>query len=135
MPRRAMRCTTPDSERNPIAYKEYYAIASGAAPPKTKARRRLDEEEEAAERVSDDTEEMETVLTSMDATSILTSGGVQVVSTAAEVATASVNSIPYTRRKGKEKMVESDTPKKKKLQEQIDVQVARELEEEMARDT
>nr|GEZ65469.1 hypothetical protein [Tanacetum cinerariifolium] len=28
----------------------------------------------------------------------------------------------------------SDTPKKKKLQEQIDVQVARELEEEMARD-
>nr|GEZ87243.1 hypothetical protein [Tanacetum cinerariifolium] len=31
-------------------------------------------------------------------------------------------------------MVESDTPKKQKLQEQIDVQVARELEEEMARD-
>nr|GEY60298.1 hypothetical protein [Tanacetum cinerariifolium] len=27
---------------------------------------------------------------------------------------------PYSRRKGKEKMVESDTPKKKKLQEQID---------------
>nr|GEW93644.1 hypothetical protein [Tanacetum cinerariifolium] len=41
---------------------------------------------------------------------------------------------PYTRRKGKEKMVESATPKKKKLQEQIDVQVARELEEEMERD-
>nr|GEZ49184.1 hypothetical protein [Tanacetum cinerariifolium] len=36
--------------------------------------------------------------------------------------------------KGKEKMVESNTPKKKKLQEQIDVQVAREMEEEMARD-
>nr|GEW48187.1 hypothetical protein [Tanacetum cinerariifolium] len=121
----------------------------------------LDEEEEAAERVSDDTEEMATVLTSMDAASILTSGGVQVVPTAAEVATATV-SIPtgsgvvstaspiipttaliftaatestlYTRRKGKEKMVESDTPKKKKLQEQIDVQVARELEEQMARE-
>nr|GFA30043.1 hypothetical protein [Tanacetum cinerariifolium] len=29
---------------------------------------------------------------------------------------------PYSRRKGKEKMVESDTPKKKKLQEQIDLQ-------------
>nr|GFA82259.1 hypothetical protein [Tanacetum cinerariifolium] len=28
---------------------------------------------------------------------------------------------PYSRRKGKEKMVESDTPKKKKLQEQIDI--------------
>nr|GFD28568.1 hypothetical protein [Tanacetum cinerariifolium] len=40
---------------------------------------------------------------------------------------------PYLRRKGKEKMVESDTSKKKKLQEQIDVQVAREIEEQMAR--
>nr|GEU41117.1 hypothetical protein [Tanacetum cinerariifolium] len=43
-------------------------------------------------------------------------------------------STPYTRRKGKKKMAESDTPKKKKLQEQIDVQVARELDEEMVRD-
>nr|GEY76467.1 hypothetical protein [Tanacetum cinerariifolium] len=51
---------------------------------------RLDEGEEAAERVSDDTEEMATVLTSIDAA---TSGGVQVVPTAAEVATATV-SIP-----------------------------------------
>nr|GEZ98971.1 hypothetical protein [Tanacetum cinerariifolium] len=41
---------------------------------------------------------------------------------------------PYSRRKGKEKMVESDTPKKKKLQKQIDVQMAREIEEEMVRD-
>nr|GEY26051.1 hypothetical protein [Tanacetum cinerariifolium] len=41
---------------------------------------------------------------------------------------------PYSRRKGKEKMVESDTPKKKKLQEQIDVQIAREIEEQMARE-
>nr|GEX49155.1 retrovirus-related Pol polyprotein from transposon TNT 1-94 [Tanacetum cinerariifolium] len=32
-------------------------------------------------------------------------------------------------------MVESETPKKKKVKEQIDVQLARELEEEMARDT
>nr|GEV70860.1 reverse transcriptase [Tanacetum cinerariifolium] len=122
---------------------------------------RLDEGEEAAERVSDDKEEMATVLTSMDAASILTSGGVQVVPTAAEVATASVSiptgggvvstasptiptaspifttateSTPYTRRKGKETMVESKTPMKKKVQEQIDVQLARELEEEMARD-
>nr|GFC33602.1 hypothetical protein [Tanacetum cinerariifolium] len=35
-----------------------------------------------------------------------------------------------TRKKGKEVMVEFDTPKKKKLQEQIDAQVARELEEQ-----
>nr|GEW39752.1 putative ribonuclease H-like domain-containing protein [Tanacetum cinerariifolium] len=38
---------------------------------------------------------------------------------------------PYTRRNGKEKMVETHTPKKKKrLQEQIDIQFAKELEEE-----
>nr|GEW83264.1 hypothetical protein [Tanacetum cinerariifolium] len=110
--------------------------------------KRLDEGEEAAERVSDDTEEMTTVLTSMDAASILTSGGVQVVPTAAEVATATVSiptgsgvvstasptiptaspifttieeSTPYIRRKEKETMVESKTPKKKKAQEQIDI--------------
>nr|GEX09193.1 hypothetical protein [Tanacetum cinerariifolium] len=92
--------------------------------------------------------------------SILTSGGVQVVPTAAEVATATVSiptgsgvvptvsptiptaspifttateSTPYIRKKGKETMVESETPKKKKVQEQIDVQLARELEEEMVR--
>nr|GEX37134.1 reverse transcriptase domain-containing protein [Tanacetum cinerariifolium] len=83
--------------------------------------------DEAVERVSDDIEEMETVLTSMDAASILTSGGVQVVPIATEVATATVSiptgsrvvstashtiptaapifttaieSTPYTRRKG-----------------------------------
>nr|GFA75438.1 hypothetical protein [Tanacetum cinerariifolium] len=38
------------------------------------------------------------------------------------------------RRKGNEVMVESDTPKKKKLQEQIDAQVARELEEQQERE-
>nr|GEZ70849.1 ribonuclease H-like domain-containing protein [Tanacetum cinerariifolium] len=110
--------------------------------------RRLDEGEEAAKRFSDDTEEMATVLTSIDAASILTSGGVQVVPTAAEVATATISiptgsrvvstaspiiptaalifttateSTPYTRRKGKQKMVEYDTPKKKKLQEHINI--------------
>nr|GFA14123.1 xylulose kinase-1 [Tanacetum cinerariifolium] len=87
--------------------------------------RRLDEGEEAAERVSDDTEEMAIVLTSIDAASILTSGGIQEVPL--------LQKLPLLL-KGKEKMVESDTPKNKKLQEQIDVQVARELEEEMVRD-
>nr|GEW87295.1 hypothetical protein [Tanacetum cinerariifolium] len=72
--------------------------------------RRLDEGEEAAERVNGDIEEMATVLTSMDAASILTSGGVQVVPTTAEVATAT--SIPHTQ-EGK---------------------MARQLEEEMVRD-
>nr|GEW78392.1 synaptobrevin, longin-like domain protein [Tanacetum cinerariifolium] len=57
-----------------------------------------------------------------------------VVPTASPIFTTATVATPYTRRKGKEKMVEFDTPKKKKLQEQIDVQVARELEEKMARD-
>nr|GEW12879.1 synaptobrevin, longin-like domain protein [Tanacetum cinerariifolium] len=122
--------------------------------------RSLETEEEAGverstERGSDDTEELVNVLTSLDAASILTSE-VQVVSvpSAAEVATATVSVLtgnglvpiaslifttaslvtPYTIRKGKEKIVETDTPKKKKLQEQIDIQLAREMEEQMARE-
>nr|GEW16841.1 hypothetical protein [Tanacetum cinerariifolium] len=126
--------------------------------------RSLDEGEEAGierstEKGSDDTEEMVNVLTSLDAASVLSSGVQVTVSPAAEVTTVSVPpatisvptssdvvptaspifttatmSTPYSRRKGKEKMVESETPKKKKLQEQMDVQMARQLEEEMAKD-
>nr|GEU84233.1 hypothetical protein [Tanacetum cinerariifolium] len=107
--------------------------------------------ERSTERGSNDTEELVNVLTSMDAANILTSG----VQAVAEVFTVSVPTgsglvpivsaifttasvvTPYSRRpreisakdKGKEKMVESDTPKKKKLQEQIDVQMAREMDE------
>nr|GEW96840.1 hypothetical protein [Tanacetum cinerariifolium] len=107
----------------------------------------------STERGSNDTEELVNVLTSLDAASNLTSR-VQVVSIspAAEVATVSVPNgsgmVPtaspifttasvvtlYLRRKGKEKMVESDTPKKKRSQGQIDVQVAREMEEQIARE-
>nr|GEY41251.1 hypothetical protein [Tanacetum cinerariifolium] len=39
-----------------------------------------------------------------------------------------------TKDKGKEKVIETVVPKKKKLQEQIDAQVAREMEEEFARE-
>nr|GEU50069.1 hypothetical protein [Tanacetum cinerariifolium] len=101
------------------------------------------------------------VLTSMDATNILTNE-VQDVSVlpVAEVSTVGVPTAsglvptvsaifsiasvvtPYSRRpreisakdKGKKKMVESDTLKKKKLQEQIDAQVAKDIEEEITRD-
>nr|GEY66669.1 hypothetical protein [Tanacetum cinerariifolium] len=149
-------------------------------------RRSLDKEEEAAierstKRCSDDTEEMVTILTSLDAASILTSGvsvsispvtkvfvaevptgsgsiptassyaaevptisvppatisvstSSSVVPTASPIFTTATVTTPYTKRKGKEKMVESETPKKKKLQEQMDVQMARQLEEEMERD-
>nr|GEZ48442.1 hypothetical protein [Tanacetum cinerariifolium] len=121
--------------------------------------RNLDEGEAAAERVSNDTKEMATVLTSIDAATILASGvakvstgsrsiptagppaaevptGNDVVLTASPIfATATTTMVtPYTRRKGKETMVESETPKKKKVQEQIDAQVARELEEQMVRE-
>nr|GEW14729.1 hypothetical protein [Tanacetum cinerariifolium] len=111
--------------------------------------------ERSTKRGSDDIEELVNVFTSLDAAKILTSRGVQVsIPPAVNVATATV-SVPigsgvvptaspifttatvathYSRRKGKEKMVESETPKKKKLQEQMDVQMARQLDEEMARD-
>nr|GEV34135.1 putative ribonuclease H-like domain-containing protein [Tanacetum cinerariifolium] len=119
--------------------------------------RNLDEGEAVAERVSDDTEEMATVLTSMDATSVLASGAAKVSTGSRSIPTAgspiaevptgsdvvltaslkfSTTTVvtPYRRRKGKEIMVESETPKKKKVQEQIDAQVARELEEQMAKE-
>nr|GEY91711.1 hypothetical protein [Tanacetum cinerariifolium] len=111
---------------------------------------RLDEGEVAAKRASEDTKEMETVLTTIDAATVLTSGTAEVPTgsgsiptagpPAAEVPTGSdvvLNAspvfatatvvTPYIRRKGKEVMVESDTPKKHKLQEQIDAQIAKEI--------
>nr|GEV13643.1 reverse transcriptase domain-containing protein [Tanacetum cinerariifolium] len=126
--------------------------------------RRLDEGEEVAERVSNDTEEMINVLTSMDATIVLSSGvaevptgsgsiptgsgsiptaspsatrvptGSDVVPTAGLIFATATVVTPYTRRKGKEKIIESKTPKKKKIQEQMDIQMARQLKEEMERD-
>nr|GFD15430.1 hypothetical protein [Tanacetum cinerariifolium] len=96
--------------------------------------RSVDEGEEAAEKGSDDTEEMVTVLTSLDAATVLSTGvaevttgsgsipiagppaigvptGSDVVPTASPIFTTATESTPYTKRKGKEKMVESDTPK------------------------
>nr|GEZ80330.1 hypothetical protein [Tanacetum cinerariifolium] len=119
--------------------------------------RNLDEREVTAERASDDTDEMATVLTSMDPATVLASGvaevptgsgsiltagppatevptGSDVVPTASPVFATATVVTPYRRRKGKEIMVESETPKKKKVQEQIDTQVARDLEEQLARE-
>nr|GFB15352.1 hypothetical protein [Tanacetum cinerariifolium] len=115
----------------------------------------IDKGEAATERISDDSEELARVLTSIDAKTILAGGidfptGSGSIPTAGPpvvdiytssdavptasliVATATVVT-PYLRRKGKEVMVESDTPKKQRLQEQIDAQVARELEEQQKR--
>nr|GEU63876.1 uncharacterized mitochondrial protein AtMg00810-like [Tanacetum cinerariifolium] len=112
-------------------------------------RRSMDEGEPTTKRVSDDTKEMATVLTSMDAATVLASrvvdvptgsGSIPTASTPAEgsvptgseevptaslVFTTATVVTPYRRRKGKEVM---------KVQEQIDAQVARELEEQLARE-
>nr|GFC24035.1 hypothetical protein [Tanacetum cinerariifolium] len=108
--------------------------------------------EAAAERISNDSEEIARVLTSMDAATVLARGidvptgsgfiltagpPATVISTGSEVGpTASLIVTSYSRRKGKEVMVESETPKKQRLQEQIDIdaQVARELEEQLERE-
>nr|GEV23157.1 hypothetical protein [Tanacetum cinerariifolium] len=117
--------------------------------------------ERSTEQGSNDTKELVNVLTSIEAANILTSRVADVsVPPVAEVSTVGVPTVsglvptvsaifttvsvvtPYSRRlreisakdKGKEKVVESDTPKKKKLQEQIDAQVAKEMEEEITRD-
>nr|GEY48855.1 ribonuclease H-like domain-containing protein [Tanacetum cinerariifolium] len=106
--------------------------------------RSLDEGEEVAEKGSNDTEEMINVLTSIDAATVLSSGvaevatgcgsiptagphaagvptGSDVVPTAGLIFATATVVTPYTRRKGKERMIESKTPKKKKIQEQMDI--------------
>nr|GEX12100.1 ribonuclease H-like domain, reverse transcriptase, RNA-dependent DNA polymerase [Tanacetum cinerariifolium] len=109
--------------------------------------RSINKGEAAAERISNDSEEIARVLTSIDAATVL-AGGIDVptgsgfiptagppatvISTGSEVCPTA--SPIATRRKGKEVMVESDTPKMKKLQEQIDAQVARELEEQQEKE-
>nr|GEV52614.1 hypothetical protein [Tanacetum cinerariifolium] len=112
--------------------------------------RSINKGEVAAERISNDSEEIARVLTSIDAATVL-AGGIDIpigsgsiptagppaagISTGSEVApTASPIITSYSRRKGKEVMVESNTPKKQRLQEQIDAQVARELEEKQEKE-
>nr|GEU30853.1 putative ribonuclease H-like domain-containing protein [Tanacetum cinerariifolium] len=91
------------------------------------------EGEAVAERISNDSKEIARVLTSIDAVTVLAGGidvptGSGLIPTVGRLATiistgskvGPTSSPIVTRRKGKEVMVESDTPKKKKLQEQID---------------
>nr|GFC80202.1 hypothetical protein [Tanacetum cinerariifolium]GFC80211.1 hypothetical protein [Tanacetum cinerariifolium] len=109
--------------------------------------RRSNEGEAAAEKISTDSEEIARVLTFLDAANVLAgesniptgSGSIPtagppatIVSTGSEVGPTA--SLIVRKRKGKEILVESDTPKKKKLQEQIDAQMARELEEQQERE-
>nr|GFB27521.1 hypothetical protein [Tanacetum cinerariifolium] len=105
--------------------------------------RNINEGDATVERISNDSKEVVRVLTPIDAATVL-AGGIDVptgsgsipttgllasiISTGSEVGPTA--SPIVTRRNGKEVMVESDTPNKKKLQEQINAQVARELEEQ-----
>nr|GEV00501.1 hypothetical protein [Tanacetum cinerariifolium] len=111
---------------------------------------------------SNETDQMVTVLSSMEAANILTSKlaafsvspvtGIstkcvptvsRLFPTASTIFTTASMVTPYTRRlreistkdKGKEKVVESEVPKKRKLQEQIDAQVAKEIEEEFPKES
>nr|GFB74345.1 hypothetical protein [Tanacetum cinerariifolium] len=105
------------------------------------------EADKSTELGSNDTEEMVNVLSSMEVANILTSGGaVASVSPGDVLPTVGVptvsGSFPTPMRsliigakyKGKQKVVETEVHKKRKLQEQIDAQVAREIEEEFARE-
>nr|GEY59131.1 hypothetical protein [Tanacetum cinerariifolium] len=92
---------------------------------------------------SNDTKEMVNVLSSIDAANILTSRGAAASVSSAKVLPAAgvptvsgsfptVSAIFTT---ASVKLVESEVPKKRKLQEQIDAQVAKEMEEEFARES
>nr|GFA10585.1 hypothetical protein [Tanacetum cinerariifolium] len=116
--------------------------------------RRIDKEEGITGRVSTDTEEirMDEGEVAIERTrgidaptgsySIPTAGppvvdihtNSDVVPTASPIVATATIVTPYSRRKGKEFMMESDTPKKQRLQEQFDAQVARELEEQQERE-
>nr|GEX06992.1 hypothetical protein [Tanacetum cinerariifolium] len=97
-------------------------------------RRRLDVVEEAAERVSDDTEEMETILTSMDAATVLSSGVAEIPTGSGSIPTAGPHAAEVPTGSDVVPTAESETPKKKKIQEKMDIQMARQLEEEMERE-
>nr|GEU69611.1 ribonuclease H-like domain-containing protein [Tanacetum cinerariifolium] len=93
--------------------------------------------EKITELRSNDTKQMVNVLSSMEAANILTSGvaavSVSPVAAATTVGVPTVNGLFPIANKGKEKVVESEVPKKRKLQEQIDAQVAKEIDEDFAR--
>nr|GEY22613.1 hypothetical protein [Tanacetum cinerariifolium] len=94
-----------------------------------------------------ETEEMVNVLSSLEAANILTSGGAAASVSPADVLSAAgiptvSGSFPTPMRspiigakdKGKQKVVEFEVPNNRKLQEQINAHVAKEIEEEFARE-
>nr|GEV67699.1 hypothetical protein [Tanacetum cinerariifolium] len=92
---------------------------------------------------SNDTKEMVNVLSSMKAANILTSRGAPasvspgkvLPATGVPTVSGSFPTVSAIFTTTSVKVVESEVPKKRKLQEQIDVQVAKEIEEEFARES
>nr|GFC79312.1 hypothetical protein [Tanacetum cinerariifolium] len=140
----APRVTSPAADEGSMQHNISELTALYDAPIKGRG---INEGEAAAKRISNDLEEIARVLTSIDAATVLARGidvptGSGFIPTAGPPATVispgsevgPTASPIATRRKGKEVMVESDTPNKKRLQEQIDAQVARELEEQQEKE-
>nr|GFD17651.1 hypothetical protein [Tanacetum cinerariifolium] len=96
--------------------------------------RRLDVGEEAAERASNDTKEIATVLTSMDAATVLLGGVAEVPTSSGSIPTVGPPAAKVPTGSDVVPTVEPETPKKKKIQKQMDIQMARQLEEEIERD-
>nr|GEW09685.1 hypothetical protein [Tanacetum cinerariifolium] len=97
--------------------------------------------EKSTEKGNNDTEEMINVPSSMEAANILSNGGavasvspVDVLSVAGVPTVSAIFTTARAKDKGKEKVIETEVPMKRKPQEQIDAQVAREMEEEFARE-
>nr|GEU93931.1 synaptobrevin, longin-like domain protein [Tanacetum cinerariifolium] len=89
--------------------------------------------EKSTELGSNDTDEMVNVLSSMEDFNILTSG-VAAVSVSPVVAATTVGVPTVSGLFPNEKVVEFEVPKKKKLQEQIDAQVAKEIDKQFTRE-
>nr|GEY99419.1 hypothetical protein [Tanacetum cinerariifolium] len=96
--------------------------------------RSLDEGEEVVEKGSNDTEEMINVLTSMDAATVLSSRVAELLTGSGSIPTAGPPTAGVPTGSDVVPTAESETQKKKKIQEQMDIQMARQLEEEMERE-
>nr|GEU61551.1 hypothetical protein [Tanacetum cinerariifolium] len=130
----APRVTSPAAERvKQLEEREGVAAINSGYDALIKGRS-MDEGEATTERVSDDTEEMATMLASIDAATVLASGVVNVPTSSGSIPTASTPAKGSVPTGSKEVMVESETPKKQKVQEQIDAQVAREQEEQLEKE-
>nr|GFA31546.1 hypothetical protein [Tanacetum cinerariifolium] len=151
----APRVTSPAADEGILEDRDCVAATHSGDDAPIKGRS-INEGEAVAERISNDSKEIARVLTFIDAATVLAGGihvptgsgsiptagppaadistGSKVAPTASPIVIASLIVSSYSKRKDKEVMVESDTPKKQKLQEQIDAQVSRELEEQQEKE-